>query len=120
MNRSVRPIVVIVVKKKQFVVGSSVEALVPGLNVPYGIQFTGMRESQHAKGGRGGGGSGGGPGWRQMGTKEDKRFCFASLPGAGGRGFMGQVRSLGGQASRVCGSCRGVHRGGALALEAGR
>ncbi|CAN0119894.1 unnamed protein product [Ectocarpus sp. 12 AP-2014] len=88
---------------------SSVEALVPGLNVPYGIQFTGMRESQHAKGGRGGGGSGGGPGWRQMGTKEDKRFCFASLPGAGGREFMGQV--LGPLLlQRFCtlGSCDGI------------
>ncbi|CAM9761331.1 unnamed protein product, partial [Ectocarpus sp. 4 AP-2014] len=88
---------------------SSVEALVPGLNVPYGIQFTGMRESQHAEGGHGGGGSGGGPGWRQMGTKEDKRFCFASLPGAGGREFMGQV--LGPLLlQRFCtlGSCDGI------------
>ena len=32
-----------------------------------------------------------GPKWRQMGKRDDKRFCFASLPGAAGKEFMGEV-----------------------------
>lgn len=55
----------------------------PGLNVPYGIPFKGTRHGAVGKAA--------GPGWREMGKKDDKRFCFASLPGAGGREFMGQV-----------------------------
>lgn len=67
--------------------GSSVEALVPGLNVPYGIEFKGIRQVLGP-----GGKPDNGPGWREMGRKKDKKFCFASLPGAGGKEFMGQVR----------------------------
>lgn len=63
---------------------SSPEALVPGLNVPYGLGFEGMRQ--------GAVGSEAGPGWREMGRKNDKQFCYASLPGEGGREFMGEVR----------------------------
>lgn len=62
------------------------EALVPGLNVPYGMRFKGIREGVVGKGK-----ASSGPGWRKMGTIKDKKFCFASLPGAGGKEFMGQV-----------------------------
>lgn len=58
----------------------------PGLNVPYGVQFKGIRQVV-GPGGR----PDTGPGWREMGKKNDKRFCYASLPGAGGKEFMGQV-----------------------------
>lgn len=68
-------------------VGSSEAALVPGLNVPYGMRFEGFREGVDGEGKM----TGSGPGWRKMGTKKDKQFCFASLPGAGGKEFMGQV-----------------------------
>lgn len=63
------------------------EALVPGLNVPFGVPFHGMRQGRQIAGS----GVAPGPGWREMGTKKDKKFCFASLPGAGGKAFMGQV-----------------------------
>lgn len=65
---------------------SSVEALVPGLNVPYGIPFRGLR-----KGAVVGGRAERGPGWREMGRNDDKKFCYASLPGTAGKEFMGQV-----------------------------
>ncbi|CAM9586597.1 unnamed protein product [Scytosiphon promiscuus] len=66
---------------------SSVEALVPGLNVPFGLPFRGMRQGRQIAGS----GQARGPGWREMGIKKDKKFCFASLPGAGGKAFMGQA-----------------------------
>lgn len=60
----------------------------PGLNVPYGIPFRGIRQEAVV-------GVGSelkrGPGWREMGSKNDKRFCYASLPGTAGKEFMGQV-----------------------------
>lgn len=62
---------------------SSAEALVPGMNVPYGLRFGGIRKGRGEKLA--------GPGWREMGGKSDKQFCFASLPGAAGKDFMGQV-----------------------------
>jgi len=70
---------------------SSVEALVPGLNVPYGMPFRGIRQEAvvgvGSKAKRG-------PGWREMGSNGDKRFCYASLPGTAGKEFMGQVGIL--------------------------
>lgn len=80
--------------------GSSVEALVPGLNVPYGMQFKGTRQGVVGEGK-----TENGPGWRKMGTKTDKQYCFASLPGAGGKEFMGQVG----------GSCLGTGEGTVMA-----
>ncbi len=70
---------------------SAVEALVPGLNVPYGIPFRGIR--QEAVVGMGSKPERG-PGWREMGRSNDKKFCFASLPGTAGKEFMGQVGAL--------------------------
>ena len=70
---------------------SSPDALVPGMNVPYGLEFKGLRE--RGRPGHGGNsGRGAGPGWREMGIRKDKSFCFASLPGSAGRPFMGEVR----------------------------
>lgn len=66
---------------------SSMEAMVPGLNLPYGIEFTGIRQGVVGAGGK----PDSGPGWREMGRNNDKKFCFASLPGGGGKEFMGQV-----------------------------
>lgn len=54
------------------------------------MQFKGIREVVVQKGK-----ASSGPGWRKMGTKKDKQFCFASLPGGGGKEFMGQVGIFG-------------------------